>query len=417
MESTELYQRILGLSGPWKVKDVELDVAGRSVSIEVVHDPDEAVRCAECGCACPRYDSNRRSWRHLDTCQMQTILSAEIPRANCPEHGIHQVRVPWAEPGSRFTAMFEWVVIGWLKVAPIKAVADLMGLSWDQVDGIRHRAVARGLARRELEAPKRVGVDETSSKRGREYFTVMTDIDRSIVLHVADGRNGESLGECLGLLTKEQVAGIDVVAMDMSGAYLSALRKAVPDAESKIAFDKFHVAQLLGEAVDKVRREEAKELASRDDDRLKRSRYLWLTNPDNYGRWKPERQERFEALRSSSLRTARAWALKEAAMEMWLVDDDAEVGAHWRWWYRWARLSRLEPMRKAAATLKTHLFGVFNAIRTGMTNAISESMNSKIQWIKRKACGFRNLGRFRDAIYFHLGGLDMRPTSLTHTNA
>jgi len=278
--------------------------------------------------------------------------------------------------------------------------------------------VARGLARRTLETPKRVGIDETSSKRGREYFTVMTDVDRSIVLHVAEGRKGESLTECLGQLTEEQVAGIEIIAMDMSGAYLSALRNTFPDAEAKIAFDKFHVAQLLGEAVDKVRREEAKELASRDDDRLKNSRYFWLTNPDNHGRWKPERQDRFEALRSSSLRTARAWAIKEAAMEMWLVnDDDAELDAHWRWWHRWARLSRLEPMRKTAATLKAHLFGVRNAIRKGITNAISESMNSKIQWIKRKACGFRNLGRFRDAIYFHLGGLDMRPKALTHTNA
>lgn len=416
MESTELYQRILGLSGPWTVKDVDLDVAGRSVSIEVVHDAESAC-CPECGGACPRYDSVRRSWRHLDTCQMQTILSAEIPRANCPEHGIHQVRVPWAEPGSRFTALFEWVVVGWLKVAPISAVAELMGLTWDQVDGIRHRAVARGLARRTLEAPKRVGVDETSSKRGREYFTVMTDIDRSIVLHVAEGRKGESLVECLNQLTKEQVAGIEVVAMDMSGAYLAALREALPDAEATIAFDKFHVAQMLGEAVNIVRRGESKELASRQDHRLKKSRHLWLTNPDNYARWTPERRERFEALRSSSLRTARAWALKEAAMEMWLVDDEAERDAHWRWWHRWARLSRLEPMRKAAATLKAHLFGVHNAIRGRITNAISESMNSKIQWIKRKACGFRNLDRFRDAIYFHLGGLDMRPASLTHSIA
>lgn len=417
MESTNLYQQILGLRSPWRVADVKLDLGAKSVEVTVLDDGTQAHRCPKCGRECPGYDRHARKWRHLDTCQMQTVLSAEVPRVSCPEHGVLQVAVPWAEPGSRFTAMFEAIVIDLLKVAPISAVADHMGLTWDQVDGIRSRAVARGLSRRKLEAPRMVGIDETSSKRGHEYFTVMTDIERSIVLHVADGRKGESLVECLGLLTEEQVAGIEVIAMDMSGAYLSALREVVPDADAKICFDKFHVAQLLGEGVDKVRRGEAKELAGRDDDRLKKSRHLWLTNPDNHRRWKQERRDRFESLRSSSLRTARAWAIKEAAMEMWVVKDSADLHAHWRWWHRWARLSRLEPMRKAAATLKTHLFGVLNAIRTGVTNAMSESMNSKIQWIKRKACGFRNLDRFREAIYFHLGGLDMRPASLTHTNA
>ena len=104
-------------------------------------------------------------------------------------------------------------------------------------------------------------------------------------------------------------------------------------------------------------------------------------------------------------------------MELWSGMSDEELQAHWRWWYSWAVRSRLEPIKQVARMLKAHLQGVFTAIRTGTTNAISESMNSKIQWIKRMACGFRNLERFRNAIYFHLGGLDMRPAAVTHTKA
>ena len=104
MESTQLYQQILGLKEPWTVSEVDLNLAEKSVRITVEHGPGEAIRCPRCGKACPGYDSRQRTWRHLDTCQMQTILTADVPRANCPEHGIQQVALPWAEPGSRFTA-------------------------------------------------------------------------------------------------------------------------------------------------------------------------------------------------------------------------------------------------------------------------------------------------------------------------
>ena len=90
----------------------------------------------------------RRSWRHLPTCQYRTILTAEVPRVRCSEHGVHTIGVPWSDPGSRFTALFEALVIDWLGAASMSAVARLLDLSWDQVDGAMQRAVKRGLERR-----------------------------------------------------------------------------------------------------------------------------------------------------------------------------------------------------------------------------------------------------------------------------
>ena len=87
------------------------------------------------------YDSRRREWRHLDTCQYRTILAADVPRVECPEHGVVTVSVPWAESLSRFTMLFESMVIEWLKEASISAVSRLMGLSWNAIDGIMQRAV------------------------------------------------------------------------------------------------------------------------------------------------------------------------------------------------------------------------------------------------------------------------------------
>jgi len=166
VQDRDLYARILGLTDPWRVVDVQLDMGGGEVRVKVEAMADAQFACPECGKMCPRHDKRERSWRHLDTCQFKTILTAPVPRVSCGEHGVLQVKVPWAEPGSGFTSLMEAVVIDWLRsLASIKAVAKQLRLSWSEVDGIQQRAVARGLARRKPEALRRLGIDETSFQR------------------------------------------------------------------------------------------------------------------------------------------------------------------------------------------------------------------------------------------------------------
>ena len=143
---------------------------------------------------------------------------AEIPGIDCPTHGTQQVKVPWAGPRSRYTALFECLVIEWLQHGSIKAVAELLAMSWDQVAGIMARAVDRGLTRRELSVPKVVGVDETSFQKRHEYVTVVCDPEQATVLFVSHGRSADSLSGFFDGLTAADRAGIDAVAMDMSGA-------------------------------------------------------------------------------------------------------------------------------------------------------------------------------------------------------
>ncbi len=153
--------------------------------------------CPECGAASPRYDTRERKWRHLDTMQYMTVLVAEVPRVKCGDHGVRQVRVPWAEVGSGFTAQFERLAIDWLRESNLSAVARLLRLSWDQIDGVQQRAVGRGLARRTLRPTRHLGVDETSFQRRHEYVTVVVDSSHGTVVHVADGRGREALGKFL----------------------------------------------------------------------------------------------------------------------------------------------------------------------------------------------------------------------------
>jgi transposase len=415
MRDRELYQKILGLSHPWCVVDIRLSLADRQVVVVAGCAEGEPLACPTCGRGCGRHDRRKRQWRHLDTCQLQTVIEADVPRVNCPDHGVQQVTVPWAEPGSRFTALFEAMVIAWLGEAPIKAVAELVGLSWDQVDGIQQRAINRGLARRPATQVRNIGIDETSYQDDHEYVSVITDRDRRVVLEVLDDRKKETVLAWLDTLSPEQLQQIETVSMDMWEAFINAFKERLPGADRKICFDRFHVAGYFGKAVDKVRIAEHKALGK--DSLLTHTKHQWLMNSertDNRSRvW-------FMALTRASLKTARAWAIKEQAGKLWSFVSRTWAEKGWRRLLGWMDRCRLVPVKDVAATVKAHLWGIINAVVTSTTNAIGESLNAQIQKIKAMACGFRSRARFRRAILFHLGGLDLMPAGSsypTHTKA
>jgi transposase len=319
------------------------------------------------------------------------------------------VSVPWAEPGCGFTTLFEALVIDWLKEASISAVSRLMGLSWNAVDGIMQRAVERGLSRREAVFPTRIGVDETAFRKRHDYVTVVSDQQGGNVLHVGSDRKKKTLKAWYESLAPEQREAIESVSMDMWPAFINATLESVAGAEEKIAFDKFHVAKYLGEAVDQVRRQEHKALMAEGYEDLKGSKHDWLYNPENMTR---KQKIRFKSLRDSTLKTARAWAIKELAMSLWHYVSKTWARKGWEQWLSWAVRSRLDPIKKVAKTIKEHLWGILNAVVLKVSNGPAEGINSRIKMIKVRSRGFRNKERFANAIYFHLGGLDLYPETV-----
>ena len=309
--------------------------------------------------------------------------------------------------------MFDWLQA----TGSIAAVSKGMRLSWEEVAGIRSRAVTRGMKRRgRVELPAGVGVDETSIKRGHEYITVVNALSEPRVLDVIDERTEQSLNTFWQQYGPAELARVEKVAMDMWGPYITSTRKALPFADEKIVFDKFHILKHLGDAVDKVRRREHRELRAEDDHRLAKTKYLWLTRPE---RLEGEARTRIELLRRGSLRTARAYRYKEHASRLWGYIRRGMAERLWRQWLHGALRCALEPIREVARMIRNHWAGVINAATSDITNAMSESVNSPIQRSEKRACGFRSRTRFREAILFHLGGLDLYPhlPSSIHTKA
>ena len=303
-------------------------------------------------------------------------------------------------------AMFEALVIDWLHEASITAVARMLRMSWDEVDGVMNRAVKRGMQRRVSEPPHHIGLDETSFQKRHEYVTVVYDTKRRRVVEVLDSRKEEAVDGFYWSTPLEHIETIESVSMDMWPPYINATFDHVPDAGKKISFDRFHVAKHIGDGVNKVRVEENRELWASGIDLLKGTRFLWLQHPENMN---PKNRQRFEQLRGTTLRVAKAWAMKEAARWLWSYKTRGWALRAWTRLIDWMARSRLKPMVKVSQTLREHLWGIINAIVLGATNAHLESANAKIQGLKKRACGYRNRARFRDAILFHCGDLELYP--------
>ncbi len=406
MRDTHLYAHLLGVRSPWRVSGVKLDEKQESIEVRVVLQTGAKLRCPVCGKRCRIKDRRERRWRHLDTCQYQTLIVSPLPRTSCEKCGVKTVSPPWAEKASRFTLLFERFAIDVLLEMSISGACRVLGISWDEAAGIMDRAVQRGLARRTWSKVKGLGIDEKAVRKGHKYVTVVYDLNGSRVLWVGEDRRKETLDRFFEQLPEKVRQGIECLTMDMWRPYRASCREWIENADEKTVLDRFHLESLLNKSVDEVRREEHREMKEEGIELLGGSKWLWLYHRENI----PKRQEaKFRELRQYDLKTVRAHAIKESFRHFWSYRSLENARRFFKEWYFWATHSRLKPIIKAAKRLHRHQERILNYFRMRMTNAIAEGINNKIQTIKKKAYGFRNIERFINSIYFHCGGLDMHP--------
>lgn len=408
MQDADLYQQILGLTEPWSVDQVDLDVAHQRVTVTVAHPAEATWRCPHCDQPAPLYDHGpMRTWRHLDSCQFQTHLQARPPRVDCPQHGVCTVKLPWAQSGSRFTVLMErWIIHVLQQCQNITAACGLLGISWDQASAVMGRAVQRGLARRGEEPVKYLGVDEKRYRRGHVYLTVVSDLDSGAVLEVVDEHCTESLAAFYRALSSAQMQAIEAVAMDMHAPYIKATEQCVPDGRDKIVFDRFHVMSQANGAMERVRVSEYQQSGAADRNILSGARQMLLWAREN----QPAKYaDRFTQLRRQTLRTGRAWAMKEILRRLWEQPTVQAAREFFGRWHRCVRRSKLKPMIRLAHSIQRHLEGVIRYCQHRITTAGCEGINSRIGALQHRAAGYRNFHRLRRAILFYQGQLELYP--------
>jgi len=407
MKETAFFAQVLGITRPWFISEVVLDKEAQRVDIYVEHSSGFTFPCPECQKLCSVYDHMKeREFRHLNMFQVATFIHVRLPRIKCPEHGVKQIVSGLGEDSSSMTYEFESFVIDLQRECSIESVCRLLDMNWHTCWEVMERSVERGQARKPHRIPERIGVDEKSFSRGHRYETLVYDLDSATVEYVADKRDQGSLESYYRQFSLEERQRVQSVAMDMWDPYIAATRAYIPEAEKKITFDRYHVMRLVVDAVDKVRKQEHRVLMEQGNSVLKGTKYLWLWNEENIPEY---RREEFESLRSMDLKVCRARAIKDNLRHLWEYRREGWMRRYFSRWYFWATHSRLTPIIKAAKSLKRHVDNIVTYARHRITNALGESLNSKIEKVKRLACGYRNRAHYKTAIYFHCGGLDLYP--------
>jgi transposase len=336
--------------------------------------------------------------------QLETVIVSRTPRVDCSKCGVKMIAIPWAEPRSRFTLLFQALAVETIGACrSLKQAGALLSLSYDQLQRIMDRAIQRGVDRRERKPILRVGIDEKSFRRGHGYASIMTDLDQSRVLEVVENRDGEAAKELFDSL-EENAGEIHAVAMDMWPAFMSAAATKAP--EAVVVHDRFHVSKYLNGAMDSIRKTESKELSSEGKDYLKGTKYLFLRSSQS---WNDDHREMFQIVRDLSLKVAKAWAAKDAFSEFWIYRDRGQALAFFNNWRCWVGRLKLAPLTKVSDMLKRHLDGFISYGMYPITNAPSEGFNSKILSLISNARGYRRFEYLRTAILFHCGKLNMCP--------
>ena len=404
MKDTDLFQMALSLLPPWLVESCTFDPKAKQLDIYLNFSRGGEFPCPECGRPdCKAYDTQDKVWRHLNFFEHVTYLHVRTPRVDCPDCGVKQVPVPWAREGSGFTLLFEAYIMAMAKEMPVNAIARLVGEHDTRIWRILHHYVEKARSEQDYSQVDKVGMDETSSKRGHNYITIFVDMDRSKVLFATPGKDAATLTAFKEDLMAHggHPENIKQACCDMSPAFIRGIEDTFEN--SSITFDKFHCVKVINRALDEVRRIEQK---TRPE--LKKTRFVWLKNPTNLT---VKQQGVIETLNvpKLNLKTAKGYQIKLTFQE--LYDQSKEKAQEFlKKWYFWATHSRLQPMIKAARTIKRHWDGVLAWFDSGLTNGVLEGINSLIQAAKAKARGYRSDRNMITILYLIAGKLNLQPS-------
>lgn len=420
MKSQDIFAMALGLAEtPWKVTSVDLDTEKNQLNIHLDFPDGSRFPHPDTGEMCAVYDSERRSWRHMNFFQYECHVHARVPRVDGgPGAGVKRVTIPWARPHSGFTLLMESMILLMIRSGmTIREAARVVGVYPQRIWGVVLHHVQKAHEKMDLGSVRVVSVDEVCRKRGQNYLTILSEARTpetpSRVLLVLEGRDSSTLAQFKDHLRHRGVPPeqIEVICSDMSAAYIKGISEQFGHAT--LVFDYFHVVKMATEAVDEVRRRERRDFPNE----LKGKRWLFLKGEDKLS--EEEKAER-RRLCSGRLQTGKAFNHLDTLRTIMAQGRPAEAERELWWWCGWVMRSRIPEMKKVAKSIRAHWDGVAAYLRTRVTNGAAEALNGIIQTAKRKARGFRTVEYFAAVIYLVASRLQFdlpNPVPAAHTKS
>jgi transposase len=393
MEFDKALSSILEIQKPWFIRELDVHKGTKSVNVYIDYEAGTTFKCPNCEQDCKVHDSTYRVWRHLDIINYRCYLNIKIPRIRCDKHKVLVIdKIPWGRTTIHFTHLFEQEVMKLCAEMSMSAVAKYLGeidtTMWSIFNYQIEKAKATQL---DLSKLKKICVDETATRRGHNYVTIFSDGESGDVAFVTDGRKQETFGMLYEQLFEHMgdPNNIEHFIMDMSKSYKAGCEQYF--SHSEIIFDRFHIKMGLNKAIDKVRRSEAGHV-----EKLKKTKYLWLKNEWDLNEIETRILKEF--MEECNTNTVKAYSLKAGFDQLWSVQPRA-VAALLEVWIEKAKQTYLEPIKIFINTIKNNYKGVVNSMKTGLSNAVAEGINSIVQLTKSRARGFRNLNNFINMIY------------------
>jgi len=408
MDELGLFTLALGLSRPWRVVRTEFDPGAAQLDLYLEFDRGARFVCPAKDCAhggCPVHDSAEKTWRHLDFFQHKAFLHARLPRVRCPEHGVRQVAVPWARPGSGFTLLFEALVLSFATAMPMAKVAGITREHDTRIWRVVEHHVRAARDQLDCTSVTRVGMDETSAAKGQDYISIFADLEARRVLFATEGRCAETVERFATDLAEHggDPEKVTDKSSDMSTAFISGISQYLPNA--RMTFDRYHLAAKLSEAVDTVRRAE---VATRPQ--LTHTRWPWLKNWANLS--PAQRRELHYLMRpSAQLATARALRWRED-FQAFYDQHPSYAPEYLRRWCYGAKRSRLQPIKDFVTLVEKHWEGIIAWHAHHLSNGLLAGINSLVQAAKARARGYRIKTKMITIVYLTASKLQL-PT-LTH---
>lgn len=383
------------------------EVRPDTIEVAVVPRQGSLARCSRCGRACSGYDQAERPrvWQMPPLFKFAMVLIYLMRRVDCPDCGVVVEAVPWGTGKHGLCDGFRLFLAHWARKLSWEEVALSFRVSWADVYASVQWLVEYGLQHRRLENIQAIGIDEICVRVGRVFWVLIYQIDPHMVrlLWVGHDRSGPTLLTGLNALGDSVCAGIRYVCSDMWSPYFAPIRDCLAGALHIL--DRFHIRQQLNQAVDEVRKGEARALAEAGlQPRLKKLRWALLKNRKN---WTPKERWRMRQLGTSGLASIRAYWLVAAFEHFWGYVSPTWAGKFLDGWCQRVRRSRLKPLKKVAATLSAHREILLNYFRAkkAFSSGVVEGLNNKVKLTFRKSYGFRTDKAREVALYHVLGKL------------
>ena len=353
--------------------------------------------CPKCGKMCHTIEQEyERLIRDMDLAELKCYLRFKQKKIRCKCGYRGMEKLDFVAKYDRVAARLAAKVAQDCEEASLKEVARRYNLDWKTVKEVDREHIKTLLPEIANLQIRRLAIDEIAIMKGHKYFTVIRDYDTGVAIKIFFGRGYDETAKALASLGKNKLAKITHVSLDMWDPYIKAIKEHCPNA--KIVFDKFHVVKKVNEALDEVRKNEFAKANDEERADMKRKRWIILSRENNLN---SEQKETLVQLMKNNDRLYKAYLLKEQILS--IFDDKAstfeKICDRIKCWLENILSNELEEFSAVMKTMQNYMHGILNYFRYGMTNAIAEGFNTKINVLKRRAFGYRDLEYFILKIY------------------